>query len=99
MDNTRKLSGTDVPETATNSVKSMIEDLANALVRDFKLGLERNNQTISESDLNVLRDYIVSNVGITMSITLKVDTKLVNGLNISVLPVNQSGLEGFNKGV
>lgn len=97
MDNKRTLKGFDVPEQATNSVKSMIEDLSESLVHDFLVGLNRNNRTISNLDLNALKSHIISEVGITMAITLKCDTKLVNDLNISILPLNQSGIDRFNE--
>lgn len=96
MDNTRKLTGTDVPEQAVNSIKSMIEDLADALVRDYNDGLKRNNQIINTSDLNVLKSYIVDNVSLSMAISLKIDLKVVAGLNININSLNQSDINGFN---
>lgn len=96
MDNTRKLTGTDVPEQAINSIKSMIEDLANALVKDYNDGLKQNNQVINEADLSALKDYIVDNVSLSMAISLKIDTKVVNGLNININSLNQSDINGFN---
>lgn len=96
MDNVRNLKNSEIPESAINSVKSMVEDLADALVRDYKLGLNRDNLTISDSDLNTIKSFVVSNVGITMKISLKVDTRIVNDLNIAILPDDQSSITGFN---
>ena len=96
MDNTRKLNDTDVPEQAVNSIKSMIEDLADALVRDYNDGLKQNNQVINEVDLNSLKDYIVSNVSLPMAISLKIDLKVVAGLNININSLNQSDINRFD---
>lgn len=97
MENTRNLSNTDVSKEAIKSVESMVLELADSLVNDYIISLKQTGNTLSTGDIDRLTKYVIDNVNISMKIGLKVNNKIVDDLQISLINVNQAGFNEFEK--
>ena len=95
MENTRNLSGTDVSNEAVESVKDMTVELADSLVKDYVTSLNKDGMTLDVAGIDQLTKFVIDTAVISMKINLKVNAKVLEGLGISILNVNQSEFNDF----
>ena len=95
MENTRNLSGTNVSKEAVESVNPMTVELASALVKDYVTSLNKDSMTLDVGGIDQLTKFVIDTAVISMKINIKVNAKVLEGLGISILNVNQSGIDEF----
>ena len=95
MENNRNLSGPDVSNEAVESVKDMTVELADSLVKDYVTSLNKDGTTLDVGGIDQLTKFVIDTAVISMKINIKVNAKVLEGLGISILNINQSGIDEF----
>lgn len=95
MENNRNLSGPDVSNEAVESVKDMTMELADSLVKDYVTSLNKDGKTLDVGGIDQLTKFVIDTAVISMKINIKVNAKVLEGLGISILNVNQSNIDEY----
>jgi hypothetical protein len=95
VENNRNLSGPDVSNEAVESVKDMTIELADSLVKDYVTSLNKDGKTMDVGGIDLLTKFVIDTAVISMKINIKVNAKVLEGLGISILYVNQSNIDEY----